>query len=109
MSDSKLHGFFFEPPIDKYFLGYQFNEIYRENVYAPFLKDKRDLTIIDCGANIGATTYYFSRFAKIVHAIEPSIEHFNTLAYMVKFNNLTNVELYKLAIWIQNKKGKLYH
>lgn len=109
MSDSKLHGFFFEPPIDKYFLGYQFNEIYRENVYAPFFKDKRNLTVIDVGANIGITTYYFARHAKIVHAIEPSMEHFKVLKYMIDFNKLENVELHKLAIWIKNKTGKLYH
>ena len=108
MQTTKLHGIFFEPPIEKYYLGHQFNEVYREGVYAPFLKDKSGLTIIDIGANVGLTTYYFSRFAKVVHSIEPSMEHFDVLSHMVKYNNLTNVELHKQAIWIKNHEGKLY-
>jgi FkbM family methyltransferase len=104
-----MHGIFFEPPIDKYFLGYQFNEIYRENVYAPFFKDRHDMTVIDIGANIGLTAYYFSHHAKIVHSIEPSMEHFKILKHMVEYNQLKNVEIHKMAIWIKNQKGKLYH
>jgi len=46
-------------------------------------------TIIDIGANIGVTSYYFSRFAKIVYSLEPSTEHFDILAKMVNFNKLT--------------------
>lgn len=104
-----MHAIFFEPPIDKYYLGYQFNEVYRENVYVPFFQGKKDLTVVDIGANIGVTTYYFSQFAKVVHSVEPSMDHFKILKHMVQFNDLENVELHKQAIWIQNKVGKLYH
>ena len=102
-SMEKTHAIFFKPPLEINFLGHQMAEIYRDRVYASALEGKKDLTIIDCGANIGLTTYYFSQFAKIVYSIEPSKEHFEILQKMVEFNKLTNVNLINKAIYI--KKG----
>lgn len=105
----KQNAFFFNTPVETSFIGHQLSEIYRDQVYVPFLQGKKDLTIIDIGANIGMTTYYFSRFAKVVHSVEPSLEHFETLKHMVKFNELNNVVLHKEAIWIKDTIEEFHH
>lgn len=105
-----MHGIFFEPPISKNFLGHQLSEIYKEGVYAPFFNGKKDLTVVDIGANVGVTAYYFSHYAKVVHAIEPSAEHFNVLTHMIAYNQLDNVKAHKKAMWIKNlDRGIFYH
>ena len=104
-----MQGLFWEDRVEENFIGHQLSEIYRDGVYAPFFNGKKDLIVIDVGANIGTTTYYFSQFAKIVHSIEPSKQHFEVLKYMVGFNKLSNVKLHNLAIWIKNKKLPLFH
>ena len=93
-----IQGFFFNTPIRDFYIGHQLSEIYKELVYAPYLNDKKDLTILDIGANIGMTSYYFSQFAKVVHSFEPSSENFELLSKMIEFNKLTNVIPYKMAI-----------
>lgn len=105
-----MHGIFFEPPIIKNYLGHQLSEIYKEGVYAPFFNGKKGLTVVDVGANIGITSYYFSQYAKVVHAVEPSYEHFKVLTHMIVWNNLDNVKAHKQAIWMKNMdEAPFYH
>jgi FkbM family methyltransferase len=98
MSDIK--GLFFKEPIEKYFLGHLLSEVYKELVYQPYLGGKKDLTIVEIGANIGVSTYYFSRVAKRVVSVEPSKNHFELLKKMVEFNELKNVDLINKAVFI---------
>lgn len=102
------HAIFFEPPIETNYLGHQLKEMYVDNVYAPFLQGKKDLTIIDIGANIGMFTYYASRFAKKLYAIEPTVEHFDMLTKMIEFNKLTNVEPINKAVYIKSGQYSLF-
>lgn len=104
-----LNGFFFNTPVDHIYLGHQIAEIYKERVYAPFLVDRHDLTILDVGANIGMTSYYFSQFAKIVHALEPAKEHQEVFRFMSDFNKLTNVVLHPLALSNEDSQATLFH
>lgn len=103
------HAFFFKPPVEDNYLGHQLSEIYRDQIFLPLLQGKQNLTIVDCGANIGMTAYYFSRFAKVVHAIEPSLEHFEVLTKMIEYNKLDNVLAHKLAIYIKEGDFPQYH
>jgi len=75
-----------------------FEEIYIKNIYAPFLLGKKDLTIVDCGANVGLFSYYAKDFAKRVIALEPSSMHRTTMQSMLDFNGITNVELLPYAL-----------
>lgn len=102
------HAIFFEPPIETNYLGHQLKEMYVDNVYAPFLQGKKDLTIIDLGANLGMFTYYASRFAKKLYAIEPTVEHFDMLTRMIEFNKLTNVEPINKAVYIKSGQYPLF-
>lgn len=104
-----INGFFFNTPIDNIYLGHQIAEIYKEHVYAPYFIDKKDLTILDIGANVGMTSYYFSHFAKEVHSFEPAKEHQEVFKYMVDFNKLTNVILHPFALSNEDGEMTLFH
>ena len=104
-----LHAIFFETPIENNYLGHIFSEIYKDRVYAPFLEGKKDLTIIDIGANIGDTSYYFSQFAKHVYSPEPSLEHFGTMTMMLEHNKIKNIRPINKAIWLKSGKLPFYH
>ena len=98
-----INAIFFNTPIETNFIGHQMAEVYRDRVYDPILGGKKGLTILDIGANVGVTSYYFSQFAKDVYAVEPSLQHFDILTRMIAFNKLQNVHPIKKAIYI--KKG----
>lgn len=104
-----MKAIFFGDNPENYYLGHQFAEVYKEQVYAPFLLGKKDLTIVDIGSNIGVTVFYFSQFAKKVVGVEPSKDHFKILSKMVEFNELKNVSLVNKAIFMENKKFPLFH
>lgn len=105
----KLHGFFFVPPIDKYFIGDQAKEIYKDQIYAPYLRGKKDLTILDIGANLGLVSYYLAPYAKVIYAFEPALEAFMTLNYMVTFNELTNIIPIQKAVSNADGQANFYH
>lgn len=84
-------------------------EIYIDRIYQPFLIGKRDATIVDFGANIGLTSYYFKDFAKKVYAVEPAKQHTEVITHMLKQNKIDNVKLCPYAISNTNGKTKFYH
>lgn len=96
-----MNGIFFNPPLEKNFIGHIMAEVYKDRVYAPFLEGKKDLTIIDIGANVGLTSYYFSQFAKQVYSLEPSLEHFDVLTTMLKYNKINNVVPINKALYFK--------
>jgi len=107
--DVTMHGIFWEGDIKENFIGHQCSEIYKEGVYNPYFLGKKDLVVVDVGANLGITSYFFSQYAKIVFAVEPSLEHFEVLVHMVNYNNLKNVIPIKQAISLKSGKAKLGH
>lgn len=84
-------------------------EIYIKRVYKPFLNGKKDLTIVDCGANIGLTAMYFSQFAKVVYALEPAKQHIEVLSRNMLDNNIKNVTIVPKALSNVNGTTKFYH
>lgn len=87
-----------EIPFDSLYIPYIYKEIYLEGVYVDVLNQKKDLTIIDVGSNIGITVQHFQPYAKKLYAIEPSPEHFAALKENKEFNNWDNVELSNIAL-----------
>lgn len=85
-------------PFDTLFIPYIYKEIYFEGLYIDILNGRKDLTIIDVGANIGVTVQYFRDYAKKVYAIEPSPEHFEALEMNKKYNKWDNVVLENAAL-----------
>ena len=104
------HALFFNPPITDYFFGHQTSEIWRDNIYAPYLpKEKKGSVCVDIGGNIGVTAYYFSQFFERVIVCEPALEHFEVLTHMINYNHLDNVEPHKLAIHLKDEVLPLSH
>lgn len=66
-------------------------ELYTDKVYDPFLDGKKDLTIMDLGANIGLFTFYAYDKAKIIYSVEPSKDHYEELVTMCAFNEFHKV------------------
>jgi FkbM family methyltransferase len=84
-------------------------EIFFNKLYAPLVIDKKDLTIVDLGANIGLFTLWAYPYAKKIYAVEPSAMHCETLRKMVTFNKMDKVEIIQKALAEKNGEMKLYH
>lgn len=92
-------------PFDTLYIPYIYREIYFDGVYIDVLNDRKDMTILDVGANIGVTVQHFQSHAKKVYAIEPSPEHFEALKKNKEYNGWDNVELFNCAI--ADKDGEM--
>lgn len=107
MNDIK--GLFFRDA-KKNAIGHITSEIWRDGVYHNFLHGKKDLTIIDAGANVGFFSFYASEYAKTIFAIEPAVEHFEVLKHMIDYNKLEAIVIpFKFALSIKDDKGILSH
>jgi len=71
-------------------------EIYLDEVFSRV--DRPCNVVLDIGANIGLTAMYLKDFSNVVHAIEPSSEHYEALTENVTKNNWPNVKTCKAAI-----------
>lgn len=85
-------------PFDTLYIPYIYKEIYFEGIYIDILNQKKDLVIVDVGANIGITVQHFQPYAKKLYAIEPSPEHFEALKMNKELNGWNNVELFNIAL-----------
>lgn len=104
----ELKGIFFRD-IENDHLFEIIKEMYHDRVYDPFLKDKKDLTIIDLGANIGLFTYYAYDKAKVIYSVEPSAQHFETLTSMLTFNHFDKAIPIKCAVSNVDGTQTFYH
>lgn len=105
----KLQGIFWRGDFDNYYLGHQFEEIFKARIYAPYLENVKDPVVLDFGGNIGLFSLYASKYAKQVITLEPSKEHYETILEMLKFNGIGNVKVLNKAIYIENKEFPFYH
>lgn len=103
----------FEKPFhysDKDGFLHSLDEIFEQETYK-FFSEKESPLIIDCGANIGLSTYYFIRQfpnSKII-AFEPDKEIFKLLENNVKsFPNHQNIEIHNTAVWTEDTQLKFY-
>ena len=109
MPDKKpIKGIFYRD-MDNDYVSHIIKEIWFDKVYEPYFKDRKDLTLVDIGANVGLFTLYAHRYCKEIYSIEPSAEHFETLSQMLVFNKLDNVTALRCAISNTDGKAKLFH
>lgn len=99
-----IQAIFWNGDVNKYFLGHQFEEIFKSRIYAPYLENKKDSVVLDIGAHIGIFTLYAYEYSKRIYAVEPSLEHFDLLVRMISHNKMINVVPIRKAIYIENKK-----
>lgn len=106
----KPQAIFWNGDIDNYFLGHQFEEMFKARIYDQFFKGKSDLVVMDIGANIGLFTYYASRYAKEIHSVEPSKDHLSCLAQMIEFNGLSSkVVIHPYAVSSKDGMAEFHH
>lgn len=85
-------------------------ELYLERVYEPYLGGKRNLTILDIGANIGLFSFYAAPFAKKIVAVEPSAFHQETFKHMLEYNKLDQkVTPVQAAISNEDGEAEFHH
>lgn len=104
-NDTKLGAIFYPKefngkliPFDDLYIPYIYKEIYLEGCYIDIMNGKKDMVVLDVGANLGLVTQYMREHSKIIYAIEPATEHFTALSKNKEFNNWDNVEVFNLAI-----------
>lgn len=85
-------------PFDSLYLPWIWKEIYFDGVYMDIFNQKKDMVVIDIGANCGLVTKFMREFSKKVYAIEPDANHFEALKKNKEFNNWDNVELFNVAM-----------
>lgn len=108
MDESKTFGFFWKGDFDHYFLGHQFEEIFKTRIYAPYLENKKDAVVLDIGGNLGLFSLYASKYAKQVYCVEPTPDHFEMINQMLVFNEITNVKPIQKAVYIENTTLPFY-
>jgi FkbM family methyltransferase len=84
-------------------------ETYIKKVYQQFVTGRRDMVIVDIGANIGLTSYYFKDFAKQVYAVEPAKDHLEVIQRMIELNGITNIHPLPYAVSNENGTTRFYH
>ena len=99
--------FYPDVSFDSLFIPYIYKEIYLDGVYVDVLNNRKDMVIMDVGANIGVTVQHFKDYAKKVYALEPSTEHFEALQKNCTFNEWKNVLPYKIALADKDGEMKL--
>jgi FkbM family methyltransferase len=72
------------------------DQINNQRLYDKYLKGKKDLTILDLGANVGFFTIYAHDCAKSVISVEPTPSH--QKVFEVLTQDLPNVKLVKAAL-----------
>lgn len=105
-----MKGLFWNGDINNNFIGHIAAEIYKDQVYHSLVDGKKDLVILDVGANIGLTAHYFSQYASKVYAVEPAKEHFECLSKMVEFNELKEIIVpINKALYLKSGQFPLHH
>lgn len=105
----KLHSFSFIPPFEDNHWLEIIDEVYIRKVYEPYLPKAHHGICLDIGANVGFTSYYFSRYFDKVYSLEPSKTHRVALERMIKDAKLTNVEVLPYALSHKNGRETFVH
>ena len=98
-----LRAIFFYGTIEDNWLGHIMAEVYKDQIYRPYLPLQKEGTLaLDIGANIGLVSIYLSRYFERVISLEPSWEHFDALNRNLQINKVTNVKPIKKALYIKS-------
>ena len=105
--DSRISKDYFDQiysPLDEAMTRTQLGEIFVEGQYKSGLI-KKDMVIIDLGANMGMASLYFRKHAKMIYAIEPSKAPYEALVKNTE--KYSNIKTFNLAIMHENGPVKL--
>jgi FkbM family methyltransferase len=81
-------------------------QINRDKIYDFFFDGKKDLTILDAGANVGIFSVFCSPSSKTIYSVEPTPSHYNILKEVVKpFHNIITMNC---AVWKKDQDIQFY-
>lgn len=89
--------FYPDVQFDTLFIPHIYKEIFFDKVYADVC-NRKDLIMIDIGANIGIVSSFLRDYCSKLYAIEPCARHFNALQKNKEFNKWDNVDIFNCAI-----------
>lgn len=104
----KLHGLFFQPPLKDNYFGHILEEVYKSNIYAPYMPKEKGICV-EIGANVGLVSYYLSDYFNTIYSIEPASDHFETLNFMLNYNDIKNVKTFQYAVSNKDGEQDFYH
>ena len=81
-------------------------QINRDKIYDFFFDGKKDLTILDAGANVGIFSVFCSPSSKMIYSIEPTPSHYNILKEVVK--PFQNIKTINCAVWKKDEDIQFY-
>lgn len=82
-------------------------QINTDKIYDFYFKDKKDLVVVDAGANVGMFSVHCSPSSKIIYSIEPTPSHFNLLKKITKkFKNIIPINC---ALWNKDENLTFYN
>lgn len=96
-------------PFSKQIHQYIFDEIFIDEIYH-FQSNRKDSIIIDCGANIGYSVYYFKNKHpnSTIYAFEANTEYYNFLLENIKKLSIKDVNSFNTAISDENGVTTFY-
>lgn len=74
--------------------------VYDKSLYSELVNDKKDIVMVDIGANIGIYSLYFSTICKKLYSVEPAPATYKILNYVTSF--FPQIETKKIAISDKN-------
>lgn len=83
-----------------------YEQINRDKIYDFFFDGKKDLVILDAGANVGIFSVFCSASSRIVYAVEPTPSHFKILTEVVE--PYKNIKTINNAVWKKDENIKFY-
>lgn len=81
-------------------------QINRDRIYDFFFDGRKDLTVVDAGANVGIFSIFCSTSSKKVYAIEPTPSHFKILEEVIK--PFSNIKAINAALWKDDEDLRFY-
>ena len=79
---------------------------FNQNLYDNWFKDKKDLTVLDCGGNIGLFALHVFECAKKIVSVEPTPNHIYIFKQLT--NKFSNIYLTEAALSPENKDIDFY-
>lgn len=109
MEQDNIKAIFFRDVKNNYIANI-LKEMYIDKVYERFVLGRKDLIVLDVGANVGIFTQYIYPYASKIYSLEPSKPHIEVLNTMISYNKLEDkVKVIDKALSHENGKAKFYH
>lgn len=81
-------------------------QINRDRIYDFFFDGKKDLVVVDAGANVGLFSVFCVPSSKTIYAIEPTPSHYKILQEVTEpFDNIKPINV---ALWKNNEDIRFY-